>query len=203
MFLNLFDLSYERNLEEALVFYFFYLAFAFFIAGIFYSTANFFYFLSSYFSGYPSAILTYYVPFLTFFTPFIFYTVLSFVIVLKKRLKDRYSLHLIAYTVLITFLIPLSLGVCFGFGFLGYDKGFQYGIAGTFIDFFFPELIIGCIPLAILTTKEDRSLSKIIKQMEQEKLEHEKWIEKQLLIERAIRLKQEEIKNTKNDEKEE
>lgn len=203
MFCNLFNLSYERNLEEAFAFYFSYVIFAFFISGVFYSLANFFYFLSSYFSGTISVILTYGLPFLTFFIPFLFYTCLSIVIFLKKRLQDRSSVYLVIYTILITFLIPFVLGLCFGFGFLGYDKGFKYGIAGMFIDFFFPNLLFGCIPITILSTKEDRSLTKEIQKMEQEKLEHERKIERQLLTERAIASKIEEIEKYTNNAKEE
>lgn len=191
----IFDLSYDRNLDEAKVFYFCYVIFAFFIAGLFYSSANFFYYLSGFFSGDISTVLTFYVPFLTFFVPFFFYTFLSISIIFKKKLKDRRSLYLVIYTILITFIIPLVLGICFGFGFLDYTKGFRYGIAGTFIDFFFPSLIFGCIPSAILATKEDCSLIKQVQEMEKERLQQELKIEKLLLIERAITNRVTETKN--------
>lgn len=195
MFWNLFDLRYERNLEEALMFYFFYVIFCFLISGVFYSSANFLYFLSSYFSGIISIILTYYIPFLTFFTPFIFYTYLSIILIFKKKLKDRYSLYLVFYTILITFFIPLTLGTCFGLGFLGYTKGFKYGIAAMFIDFFFPCLFLGCIPIMLLSTREDNSLKSEIQEIEREKLENQRKIEKQLLIEHVIKIRQDEFKN--------
>ena len=64
---------------------------------------------------------------------------------------------------------------------------------------------MGCIPVTLLTMKEDNSLKKEIQKMEQEKLEHEQWIEKQLLTERAIASKIVEIKKQADnlDEKDE
>lgn len=187
MFRNLFDLAYERNTDEALVFYFFYLIFTYFIAGLFYSLAGVFH----------SDLLGYTCLALTFFVPCVFYTFLSISIMLQK--KNINSLYLVINTIAITFIIPLALGICIGFGFLGYNQGILNGIGIIFVDYFFCGTLIGCIPVTLLTMKEDNSSKKEVQQMEQEKLEHELWIDKQLMLERSARIQQEKIENNTND----
>jgi len=195
MFKHLFDLSYERDLDDAIVFYFFYFILAYFISGVLNSCANFFFFINT--------SLTKFFFYLIGFVPFFFYMFLTAAIIMKKKLKRQDGVYLIFCTI-ITLLTPLFIGICFGFGFLGYHGGFKVGILGTFMELFFTNLAIGGIPVAILTTKEDFSLNKEIQKMEQEKLEHEQWVEKQLLSERAIASKSEEIKkHTNNTKKEE
>ena len=187
----LFDLSYERNLDEAKVFYFVYVFFACLIAGIF--------------RFYTDIFLTEIRFVLTFCSPLIFYTLISINIVLKKRLKDRISIYFTFCTVAITLLFPLcfALGSFIWSNFL--NAGFIQECGMAFRICFFPSLILGCIPVTLLTMKEDNSLKKEIQKMEQEKLEHEQWIEKQLLTERAIASKIVEIKKQADnlDEKDE
>ena len=120
-----------------------------------------------------------------------------------KKIYDYKSIYLLTAIIIITLLIPGSIGVAFGLGALGYTGTFKLGVVSIFILWFFPGLCLGCIPLGILTMKEDLSSSKEIQQMEQEKLEHEQWIEKQLLSEQITRMKQDERnkQNLGNDEK--
>lgn len=181
MFKNLFDLSFERDYEEALGFYFCYFIFVYFIAGIFNSIGDIL--LES--NHFRLADIT----FLSIgFIPFILFISLSMAIIRKKNLKIRVKTDVICYLsciVLITFLLPLFWGICFGFGFLGYDAGFRYGILGTFMELFFMNLWLGLIPVAILTTKKDYSLKPLIQKFEREQLEHDIEIERLLLIERA------------------
>ena len=188
MFKNLFDLSYERSFEEAFVFYFVCTIFAFFFAGLL-------------------RIYTYIFPIkihliLTYTAPFIFYTFIAISIVLRKNLKDTSSIYLIFYTITLTLFTPL----CFAWISLVWSNPFgatflqECGMA--FRVLFLLELMFGCIPLALLTTKEDCSLRKQIQEMEQDKLEHEIKLEKQLLTERAIASKIEEIKKYVNNTEE-
>lgn len=188
MFKYLFNLSYERSLDEAKVFYFVYFLFACFIAGMF-----------RFFNG----ILLPKMQFiLTFCTPFIFYTLISVNIILKKKLKDRSSFYCLFCTVALTLFAPL----CFAWASFIWSNflhaSFIQECGMAFRVCFFSGLILGCIPVAILTTKEDYSLNKFIQEMEQEKLEQERKIEKLLLTERAIASKLEEIKKHVNNAEE-
>lgn len=179
MFKHLFDLSYERNLDEALVFYFFYIIFVYYITGL----------LTYFVDTYP---FVYKYGAWMFFTPFIFYTFISIYIVLKKNLKDNGSMCLIFYTITLTLFIPVILGcyfVCSHF----VNGGFKIALKVAFFIWFYPGLAFGGIPATILSTKEDYSLSKEIQKIEQEKLENERWVEKQLLTEHVITSKIEEI----------
>lgn len=202
MFWDLFDLTYERDLYESFVFYFVYFVFAFSIAGVFYSSTNLLYFISHYFSGFTATFLTYYIPTLTFLTPSILYLFLSIAIFKKKKLRDRNSFLLLIISILVNFA-PLFLAIYTFICNYGHTKSLLFIIGLAFVFFFMPILIVGGIPATILSTKEDLSLSKEIQQMEQEKLEHENWIEEQLLTERAITSKLEEKKQTNDNEEKE
>lgn len=186
MFKHLFDLRYERNIYEAVVFYFSYTLFAFFIAGC----LRFYTYI---FSTKIHLILT-------FTAPFIFYTFVAISIILRKNLKDTSSIYLVFYTVTLTLFIPL----CFAWISLIWSNPFgatflqECGMA--FRVCFLFELILGGIPSVFLTTKENHSLDQEIQQMEQEKLEQAIKVEKQLLLERTRRIEQEELKNIDNNE---
>lgn len=186
MFKHLFDLRYERDEYEAVVFYFFYMIFAYFVAGVFNFLIDTFYF--SFLTDTALVVLFYLVP-------FVFYTSIALSILLKKQLKDRNSIHLVFYTLVITFFAPAVFTIFLGF-FLGLVSGFATVYLITFIPLFF----LGGIPSAILTMKEDCSLKKEIEQMEQEKLEQARRVERQLLIERTRRIEQEELENIDNNE---
>lgn len=157
----LFDFSYERELLESLVFYFFYLIFEgclVFGLGFYCYNKN--------------------IDFDFFFNllqlvPFIFCTTFALSFMFKKNLKDAFSIFLVILTVFLTVIFPNLLG-----------------------------FYIGLIPVTILSTKEDCSLNKEIQKMEQEKLEHEQWIEKQLLTERAIASKLGTIRKHENNKNE-
>lgn len=187
MFWNLFNLSYERNLEEALVFYFFYIILGYYFAGLIFYCASLFFFNHN-------LTMTDNCFCLIAFIPFFYYSFLAITIVLKKKLIDRRSIYLVIYTITITFVIPFILAVCIGL---------RHGLIGTFMDTLYPNLLFGCIPVAILTTKEDHSLKKEIQEMEQEKLEHERWVENQLQKERMIVRKNEILKKLKDNEDDE
>ena len=157
----LFDFSHERDIQEALVFYFLYLLFEYYILigiGIL---------------GFEDNSNIDFIPFLSV-TPFLFCVILSVSFVLKKNLKDPFSICLVILTLFLTIIFPNIIG-----------------------------FYIGMIPVSILSTRENNSLKKEIQQMEQEKLEHEQWIEKQLLSEQITRMKQDERnkQNLGNDEK--
>lgn len=187
MFKNLFDLRYERNLEEAFVFYFFYTLFAFFFAGC----------LRFYTYVFSTKIhLT-----LAFTAPFIFYTFIAISIFLRKNLKDISSIYLVFYTIVLTLFIPLGFAWVSFVWSNPFSANFLQECGMAFRVCFLFELILGGIPSTFLSTKEDCSLNKEIQKMEQEKLEHEQWIEKQLLTERAIASKLETIRKQENNEK--
>lgn len=171
---------------------------------MFYSSANLLYFISHYFSGFTATFLTYYVPSLTFFMPSILYLFLSVAIFKKKKLRDRNSILLLITSILVNFA-PLILALYTFICNYGHTKSLLFIIGIAFFFFSMPIIIVGGIPSTLLSTKEDRSLDKEIQEMEQEKLEHERWIEKQLLTEHAITSKIEEIKKHVNniEEKEE
>lgn len=171
MFKDLFNLSYDRNFDEALVFYFFYVIFGYYITGV----------LTCFIDPHPSL---YNYAILVLLVPFIFYTFISIRISSKKNLKDRGSFSFILSAIVLTLFIPLFLGISSSFIF---QENLGDAILGAFTLWLFPGLAFGCIPAAILTTKEDYSLINAIRIMEREKLMHEKKIEKLLLIEREIR----------------
>lgn len=184
MFKRLFDLSCERDLYEALFFSFCYIIFGYYITGI----------LTYFVDTYP---FIYRYGDLMLFVPFIFYTSISIGIISKKKLKDFRSISLILYITALTLFVPICLGVYFLYSKL-IDGGIKTALEEAFFIWFFPGLISGCIPVTILSTKENHSLKKMVQEMEQEKLEHERWVEKQLLTERAIANKIEEIKKHVN-----
>lgn len=187
MFRHLFDLSYERNLDETIVFYFFYIILGAYIAGIF----------RFYIDAFSSKLCV----ILTFCVPFVFYTLVAVSIVLKKNLKDRHSISLVGCTIALTLFMPLVLAL-FSYVWSNFlHASFIQECGMAFRVCFFSGLILGFIPVAILSTKEDCSLNKFIQEMEQEKLEQERKIEKQLLTERAIARKIEELKNNTTDNK--
>lgn len=189
MFKHLFDLRYERNEYEAVVFYFFYIILGYYIAGLCFCLSKIFY--------------SDFLYLLIFFVPFIFYTFISVSIICKKNIKNFNSICLVFYTITITILPPVGLLI-----FLECLVGFKdmtrhdilWGLLGTFVIWLLPSIALGGIPGAILTMKEDCSLKKEIEQMEQEKLEQARRVERQLLIERTRRIEQEELENIDNNE---
>lgn len=167
----LFDFTYETNIYEAFVFYFLYVFFGYYISGV---------------SIYLVAILPFSHFVMVLLTPFIFYTFVAVRIRLKKDLKDRDSFYLVLFTIFITLFIPLILGM-------------QLGL-GAFIIWFFPGLILGPVPAAILTMKEDCSLSKMFQKLDKEKLIKARELEKRILLESEAVRKAEEIKNNESNE---
>lgn len=180
MFKNLFDLSYERDIHEAKIFYFVYFLLACFLAATFRFSAD---------SLLPQIQFV-----LTFGMPFIFYTLISASIIFKKELKDFRSLCLMFYTISLTLMAPLCLAWASFMWSNFLHASFIQECGMAFRICFFPSLVLGCIPVAFLSMKEDHSLSKEIQQIEQENFEREKRIEKQLLTERTNKSKLEEIK---------
>lgn len=195
MFKYLFNLAYGRGYEEALVFYACYFVFGYFISGILMSCSDFFYDINSFLSKFFF--------FLIGFFPFIFYMLLATAIIIKKRLNINKGIRFLFGVFILTFFIPLISGICGQFMFPMEDLKFQLVNLGAFIEMFFQSLALGGIPVAILTIKEDCSLKKEVQKMEQEKLERELYIEKQLLTERATTSKIEEIKKHVNIQKNE
>lgn len=168
MFKSLFDLRYERDIEDAFVFYFCYVVFAFFIAVFLNSNDNL---PGLYDIG----------PFLVLLVPFIFYTFLSISIFSKKNLKDTGSICLVLSTITLTLVIP----ICLGF-FVAPHYGLNQGIEWAFMVWFFPGLLSGCIPVTFLTGKEDDSLLKRVRKLEKEDLQQEIDRKRQRLIKRVV-----------------
>lgn len=108
----LFDFSYERDIQEALVFYFVYLIFEYyFLIGI----------------GFLGAGSHKNIDFICLLSaiPFIFCVGLSVCFMLKKNLKDPFSIFLVVLTLFLTIVFPNIIG-----------------------------FLIGLIPVTILSTKE-------------------------------------------------
>lgn len=183
MFKYLFDLRYERDIEDAFVFYFCYVVFAFFIAGL----------LNSHIDTLPG--LYDIGPFLVLLVPFIFYTSLSIGIFYQKNLKDKGSIYLLLSTIALTLLIPVGLGFC-AVNFYRIKGGFE----GAFMIWFFPALLLGCIPVTFLTGKEDNSLLKQVRKLEREDLHQEIDIKRRRLIKRVISKNADEISDNQNND---
>lgn len=186
MFKYLFNLSYGRGYEEALVFYACYFVFGYFIAGILMACADFF-------SPINLSLTNLFFALIGFF-PFIFYTSLATAIIIKKKLNWNMGIRFLFGVFILTFFIPIISGICAQIIFPIEGFKFQFVNFGAFFELFFQSLALGGIPVAILTIKDDCSLKKEIQKMEKEKLEHERYVEKQLLNEQAIRIKEEELK---------
>lgn len=189
MFKYLFDLSYDRNYEEALVFYFFYVIFAYFFAGIFNCLAEVFS-LDKFYD-------------LMLFEPFLFYTSLSVTFFIKKNLKDRDSIYFLTATVALTLLFPIIFAIAsiYSNGGFGFEEEFILGVKAGLLIWLIPSFFLGCIPVALLSMKEDRSIRKIIKKWEKEQLEHDIEIERQLLLERTKAKKEKQLKDNMNNDK--
>lgn len=96
----LFDFSYERDLQEALVFYFFYLLFeSYIVIGICFSGLD---------NNSSDSIN------LLTVIPFIFCLGIAVSFMFKKNLKDPFSIFLVALTMLLTLLFPNILGFYIG-----------------------------------------------------------------------------------------
>lgn len=169
MFKYLFDLRYERDIEDAFVFYFCYVVFAFFIAVL----------LNSHIDTIPG--LYDIGPLLVLLVPFIFYSSLSIGIFYKKNLKANENSYLVLFTIVLTLLIPIGVGF-----FVAPHYGLNEGIEWAFMIWFFPGLLLGCIPVTFLTGKEDDSLLKQVRKLEKEDLHQEIDRKKQRLIKRVI-----------------
>lgn len=82
----LFDLKYDRNIQEAVMFYFFYLAVQWYLlVG--------FSILADYYNSFFFAVLT-------LASPFLLNIALAICIVIKKNLKDNFSLILVILTII-------------------------------------------------------------------------------------------------------
>lgn len=162
MFRYLYDFSQECELEDSLVFYFFY------------------YVIGYYLFVYLSALLanTKIILFILLFFPSVFCASIAMLLMRKKNLCDFASYLCLVNTIslpIITYILFLSSGPM-----LVYAP--------------FAGLALGIIPVAILSTKYDQSLNKQWLEIEKERLVHMMKVEKQLQKEKAIRLKNEEIK---------
>jgi hypothetical protein len=176
LFKHIFDLSYVRNYEEALAFYFCYFIFGYYVCGLVFLVADFFRFI-------PLIVLL-------FLTPFIFYTSIAVSTVLKKNLRNPNSYCLVLYIVLISLFTPILLMLLsmllFGVS-INNIKDFGFAYIGGLMIWFFPTLALAGIPVAILSTKEDFSINRIIKKIDKEEISVARAFEKEFLIDRIIR----------------
>lgn len=154
----LFDFKYQRDIQEAVMFYFFYSFVQWFVCvviGIFVinpnNDATFLFFMKH-----------------MYLIPLTFSMGLCIFIMIKKRLTNPFSLFL----VLASALISIS------------------NIAVYLTNLF---------PAAILSTMEDMSPSKIVKQLEKERIEQEIRIESELAAERARSAVMEKMKKNEQD----
>lgn len=165
MFKHLFDPSFQRDFDEAVVFYYYYILLGFYtmcMIGILIDTFSDFY---SY-------------GFWVLLTPLFFFPGLSFFISLKKELKDREGTYLIIFTIILTLMSLLLLRI---------------PVVGLFL-WFFVGFFFSCAPVALLSMREDDSLKKLVHKMEQENLARARRVEKLLLDEQITSVKQNELK---------
>lgn len=176
----LFDFSLEKSFDEAMIFCFIYFVFGEFIIGVssFVIISVFRLFFTD-ISALPPSM--FYIATSPFVLALLFFLYVAIQIVLKKKLKDVISLNLLFLTIAFTLYMPIVLSI-------------RNGFIDAYTKWFLPGMLLSFIPIAILSMKEDCSLNKQIKEMEKEKFEHERWIEQQLLTERASANKIEQIK---------
>lgn len=158
MFADLFDFTSEKELDEALLFFFvsYVLGYALmFGLGLSIDGEK-----SSAFSGILFSL-----------TPSIFCVSLCILSMCKKRLNDYESLFHLGFAAIMPFL---------GFVFVPF---FGLGLG----------LFIGMAPATILTTKGNNNLYVLDAIQKKETLQHKIMLEKQLLRENAIRLKNKEL----------
>lgn len=175
-----YDYTYECDIQESFVFFFFYYIFEFYIT---ISTALFIYnapFNSDFFISFKNAGLG--ITICVFILgptliPLIINSILTISIIKKKRLKmKKMPLYLVALTL---FLLIFSC------------------ITPTFIG-----IVIGLIPPAFLMQSDDNSLEKEIQEMEKENLEQMIRVERLLLKEQVTRIKMKKLQQLmqKNEE---
>ena len=170
VFKDLFNFTYERNIEEAAFFYFFYVIFGYYITGAVYSIIKF------------CPLPHNYCYFLMVFVPFVFYTFVAANIYSKKKLTDKVSFYLLSSTIIINLalaIVNLPIGLL---TLLIIPKGL---VASLMIGIFV-QLVIGCVPVTLLTAQEDYSLKDVVYEMEKERLYKVREIERQLLKERIM-----------------
>lgn len=180
MFDFIFDFSYERNIHESIVFYFSYVAFALYL-WILAICILFFIVQDVVLRGVLIMVLT---PFI----PFVFYTSIAILLCIKKNYKDRGNIIFVISTILLTLLIPGLTGNVLGFILSPTPPKFTLEtlvggtIAGVLL-FSLSELFLGCIPLAILSTRECMKDQSIMRKMTQERIKQEIEVERLLLME--------------------
>lgn len=193
---NIFDLSYERNIIEAVVFYFCYVIFAIYLWIL--SICLIFYFVQD-----PclQAILLIIVSPLV---PLFFYNFIAICLCIKKNFRDRHNIIFATWTVLLTFAIPALTGIILSLILSPTAPHLTLDIiiGGTFggiILFFISEIFLGCIPLAMLSTKECLTNQKIMHKMDQERIRKEKHVEKLLFMEQLLKNNLKEKNNDTNE----
>lgn len=112
------------------------------------------------------------------FFPSVFCALIATLLMNKKTLCDVASYFYLINTITLPFIAYLLLAFS--------------GPMAVYTPF--AGLALGLIPVAVLTSKEDKSFDKQWIEIEKERLTHMQSLEKQLQKERAIRLKNEEIK---------
>jgi len=180
MFEFIFDFSYERNIHEAVVFYFSYVAFALYL----WILAICFLFCIVHDVVLRGALIAILTPFI----PFVFYTSIAILLCIKKNYKDRGNIIFVISTILLTLIIPGLTGNVLGMILSPTHPKFTLetligGVIGGVMLFSLSELFLGGIPLAILSTRECMKDQKIMRKMEQETINQEKKVERLLLME--------------------
>ena len=183
MFKNIFDLSYERNITESVVFYFCYVIFAIYLWVL--AICILFYFIQD------EWLRNILIMLLTPWVPLIFYILITILLCIKKNYKDRHNLIFVVSTILLTFVIPSITGILLSMVTSPSAPNLTLDviIGGTFggiFLFFIAEIFFGAIPLAILSTRECLKDQKIMQKMDQERIKKEKQVEKLLLFEQMF-----------------
>lgn len=183
MLRNIFDLSYERNITEAVVFYFCYVVFAMYlwvlaICMVFYLVQDI-------------AFRNILILIVTPWVPLLFYNFIALLLCIKKNFKDRNNIIFVICTILLTFVIPSITGIILSIILSPTAPELTLnaiigGILGGVFLFFISEIFLGCIPLAILSTRECLTDQKIMRKMDQDRIRKEKHVEKLLLIEQLL-----------------
>lgn len=177
---HIFDLSYERNFEESIIFYFSYVLFALYL----WILAICFFFFLVQDEMLRGALIMVFTP----FVPFVFYTYVAVRLCIRKNRKNRDNIIFVVSTVLLTLGIPGVTGNVLGAVLSPVKPEFTIftvigGLISGVLLFFISELFLGAIPLAILSTRECFKDQKIMRKMDQERIKQEIKVEKMLLFE--------------------
>lgn len=196
MFDFIFDLSYERNIHEAIVFYFCYTIFAIYLWIL--AICILFYIIQDVFIRNILIIV------LTPFVPIIFYICIAILLCIKKNCKDRNNIIFVISTISLTLVIPGLTGTILGITLSPTSPKLTLIaiIGGTIVGvnlFFISAILLGGIPVAILSTRECLTDQKKMRKMDQEKIKQEIHVEKLLLMEQLLINDLEEQNNDIND----